>query len=178
VTDQQFVNCLRRIEFEYGRAGWHGQEGPAPALYAVHLMPTQRMAAIRLGIPDVYWDAGPPGPVMEGIAAKMAEYPTLLGPFRVPGWCGVALAAEAWSTHVTTMDEVHRLSVDRSVYLQPDARTVRLVYGVTRELVPGYVSRYQDEPVVVDGSDQAMTGSLLHGLSTLVGTIDELLDHT
>ena len=183
--EQRFINCLRRIEFEFGKAGWHGDENVEPALYGLYDV-NGRHRGIRLGIDSSIWTMGPPGLVMEGVAQSAHKQPEgFLAPFRRPGWYGLAFAHEAWvSSSSAEQGEEHWRQVQadadaRRIRYRPDRKTMRFVCGLTRELKQGFLWHEQDAGgVVVDRSDQTFTGTVIYGMTALVATIDELLDHT
>ena len=64
---QSFANCLRRIEVEYGRAGWHGDVEVMPALDVVH-RERNRLRTFDLLVTGSVWDKGTPWAVREGLA--------------------------------------------------------------------------------------------------------------
>jgi hypothetical protein len=177
---EDFRRCLSRIEKVHDMDGWNN---PTPKLYALHCTKTGRnIKAIGLGIGECIWALAPPGDVMGGIAQYVTENAEkMLRPFRHAHWCGLVLVMEVWVGDDQSEGGFAQLLEDarnRQISTRADRRSARVVYGLTREMVPGFLMRFEDDPHrVVDRSDESFPGGVLHGLSTLVATIDELLDH-
>src|SRR5215831_1083187 len=103
---QTFVNTLRRIEVEYGRAGWHGEEAVPPALYGLFRASATRLRPIELEIDPTFWTMGRPGNVLVAIAKTAPRFREhMLSVFRRAeaaglSFYGMALAMEAWMAKV------------------------------------------------------------------------------
>lgn len=178
-----FIRCLSRLEKVHDQDGW---TNPVPALYALHCNKSGRnVRPLHLGMLDSFWSLGPPGAVMGGIAKYIslnAATTGMLRPFKEYGrWCGMAVVMEVWTGDSRSPGGYEQLIEDakeRRVSTRADRRSARVVYGMTREMMPGFLMRYEDTPhEQIDRSDESFPGGILHGLSELVATIDELLDH-
>jgi hypothetical protein len=180
---QSFTNCLRRIEVEYGRDGWHGDDDVEPVLYAIH-RERDRLRAVRLGVDSRFWDKGPPGLVLTALAHALPDHADwMILPFVVNGeWVGLALAMETWYLQADYDDpayteEIKAVSAHRLINQHPDRKTMRLVYGITRSQERVMVARTEDEDVQRVEDEATFPGTVTDGLIALVATIDELLDN-
>src|SRR5262245_41670976 len=162
---------LRRIEVSYGRDGWHEEQGPPPALYALY---TDRLRWVPLR-PEQWGDphVSSPGYTLLKLADLIPQVDSFRG--QLDRWYGMAFICEAWLTHV---DDAFTewLAESRQLYRHPDRISIRIALGVSREQHRVAVVRRQDEPAEIEvvGDDVRQTGVVMDGLIAIVAALDAI----
>ncbi len=183
---QDFVNLLRRIEVQYGKAGWNANV--LPGLYALFRLSPTRLKPIKLNIDPTIWNMGTPGDVLVGISKACPEIQGYMAKVFQLGeqvgytWTGMALAMEAWMVQTgpgdgaAEVEKVLAMADKRQIHQHPRRESIRVVYGITRAQDRAMVMRLEREPEGVRIEDDAnFPGGIQEGLATLVATFDGLL---
>ena len=76
----------------------------------------------------------------------------------------------------TEMDKLMALADQRLIRTHPQRKTVRVVYGITKEQERAMVFHKQGGPGVEVYTDMNFPGGVQEGLAELVATIDQLLE--
>lgn len=182
---QDFVNLLRRIEVQFGKDGWHGDETVMPRVYGLFRVSSTRLKPIELRVDPELWGRGTPGDVLVAVAKTMPRTQKRMATvFRLGEeigyrWIGLALAMEAWMVSVNDpaeTEEMMDMANRRLIHRHPKRESIRIVYGITRTQSRAVVMRLESEPEGMRVEDDAnFPGGVQEGLATLVAAFDDLL---
>jgi len=168
--DTPLMTALRWVEWDYGKAGWHGDVTVEPALYALHYRTVKRRSieARRLPVARPSWVGGATL-ALQALRVLVEEWGTArFVTSDDPLWCGLAFAAEVWAVQ---SDDPGWLDV--APRDNPVRHTARTAYGVLAEdLALMAVHRDEgDDRVLTDLALEVVT-DLAHALITAVSTVD------
>lgn len=169
--DTPLMTALRHIEWDYGRAGWHGDEGVDPTLYALHYRSAKRrtIEARVLPVRPSTWRTGPVVVLSAFRVVLERENTAVPVTGGDPLWCGLALAAEMWAADSRDGPGWR----DTLPSLNPLRRTGRVVVGVLAEdLAVVTVYRDQMEDRLLTDTPVTMVGAIAHALTTAVATVE------
>src|SRR4029079_7642322 len=166
--DTPLMTALRWVEWDYGKAGWHGDVDVAPALYSLHYRTPKRssLEARRLPVLSLSWVNGP-----TSLLLHLRRYIEKWGTARFvtaddPQWCGLSLATEVWAV----MEDVGWLDV--APRDNPMRFTARSIYGVLAEDLAVTVLHRDEGSEVVRGPVTTVGGDIAHALSLATSTVD------